>query len=118
MRDYHTRAILIAAREAAKHLPEGAVAHFYSNLSFFYDGLNEDRSIRKQNNYRRSNGKGKPLAYRIEREALDGVLEARNLTVSAGRPNSDRSERLLDETKDAAGQATRNIGHSFGDWDI
>jgi hypothetical protein len=117
--DYHTRSVLIAAREAAERVPVNSIVHFFSDVSFFYERLNEDRATRRKYNYRRSKGKGKlgqPLAYQAEWRALDDVLDERALIVSAGRPNTERSQRTLDSLKDEASQAARYIGHKFGDW--
>ena len=116
VRDYHNKAVLIAAAEAASEVPQGSITHFISNKKWFTDIVNRGRAARIASDYKRSSGNG-TLAYVDEWRALDVVLGERGLSESAGPAKTEAAQRYLEQENEAASLATRNMHRSFGDWE-
>jgi hypothetical protein len=122
--EYHPAILLDGAAEALEEVPEGSTVHVISDLTFFTDILNANRSERKARGYLRTNGK--ELAYRKQWEAIDAITEDRSLTVSAGPPPKDAAPNSprwvlatrFGHTKDDASKAARNIGIPYKEWDL
>ncbi len=115
--DYHTRAMIIGAREAFERLPPGASVHVLSDQNWFLQIMSEDRALRMARDYLRPNLKSK-YQYDEEWRNLDNISERLSLNITADRPKTEAGKNTLSRVKEAASQCARNIHISHGDWDL
>jgi hypothetical protein len=91
--DCHMAAVLNAAVEALDcgMIAPGSSLHVITDLDRFVRMLNEDRSVRRLNDYRRRSI-NRPLPYAEKWRELDALLDRLSLKVSARRPWSAESK--------------------------
>ena len=101
-------ALLQAMLESVPNVPAGGHLHVVSELkNAFTDLLNEDRSIRRGRQYRKTNRK--PLANEREWRALDASFDWLNLTICAGAPRTAVGKAMFDYLAKLVRDARANI---------
>jgi hypothetical protein len=113
--NWHTTAAVQAAVEA---VTQSAIAarshlHFVSTLEYLTNLLNEDRSVRKEDDYLRKDLT--PLADEEQLRVLDAKFEELDLTVTAGPPRSRIAGDIFQSLKGFTSVLGRNADNP-DDW--
>lgn len=114
---YSTEAALMALCEAVGCLPPNVGAVLFTDIDFLIPIINLGSDARRARNYRKA---GRKLyAYSHLWLRLDADLQARSISLMAGRPREmEPSYYELQRTKACAVRGRVNMGRPYGEWDV